>query len=173
MKKVEQDILKLDFRSTFSILGASMAGRQDDEDVRTCGRVTGPRRRACAALARLRAAPAAAAGLKRAPEGLFHASRRAGTVQMHGAFAVFGQVVVITCGCGAAKQACRSRMMQRKRASACTSACLSQNASCKRCQGCLARTEGTLHGSKGARNALSHTVSRLDRWHMRLHGRLP
>ena len=77
-----------------------MAGRQDDEDVRTCGRVTGPRRRACAALARLRAAPAAAAGLKRAPEGLFHASRRAGTVQMHGAFAVFGQVVVITWGCG-------------------------------------------------------------------------
>ena len=71
-----------------------MAGRQDDEDVRTCGRVTGPRRRACAALARLRAAPAAAAGLKRAPEGLFHASRRAGSVQLtHGAFAVFGHFV--------------------------------------------------------------------------------
>ena len=40
-----------------------------------------------------RAAPAAAASLKRAREGLFHASLRAGRVQTHGAFAVFGQLV--------------------------------------------------------------------------------
>ena len=33
-------------------------------------------------------------GLKRAREGLFHASRRAGSVQLtHGAFAVFGHFV--------------------------------------------------------------------------------
>ena len=68
------------------------AGRQDG--VPACGRVTGPPRRACAAPGCLRAAPAAAVGLKRAREGLFHASRRAGSVQLtHGAFAVFGHFV--------------------------------------------------------------------------------
>ena len=50
------------------------------------------RRRGCGAPPR-RAAPAAAAGVKRAREGLFHASLRAGSVQTHGAFAVFGQLV--------------------------------------------------------------------------------
>jgi len=44
-----------------------------------------------------------ATGLQRAREGMPYTSRRAGTVQMRGAFAVFGQVVVITWGSAATK----------------------------------------------------------------------
>lgn len=74
--------------------GVQQAGPGDGTATRVrAGGVTGPRRRGCAAPGYLREAPAAAAGLKRAREGLFHASLRAGSVQTHGAFAVFGQLV--------------------------------------------------------------------------------
>ena len=65
-------------------------------------------------------------------------------------------------GCGAARQACRSKMTERERASACASACQAQNAACKQREGGLARTGGPLQGSNGAHNALPHIVSRPD-----------
>ena len=62
-----------------------------DEGVRACGSVTGAPARSARG----------AAGLKLARDGLFSPRRGERVpVQMHGAFAVFGQVVVITWGCG-------------------------------------------------------------------------
>ena len=139
--------------------GVQQAGPGDGTATRVrAGGVTGPRRRGCAAPGCLRAAPAAAAGLKRARESCSRLrSERVACKRM-----VLSPCSGTSWECRAARQACRSRMMERERASACASACQAQNASSKQREGGLARIGGPLQGSNGARKALPHTVSRPD-----------